>query len=121
MKNRLTPLSQKLRREMTKEERKLWYCFLRTYPVRFHRQYVIDHYIVDFYCHKARLIVELDGSQHFEPEKQMYDQTRTAVFLEKGMTVQRFSNLDVLQRFDSVCQTIDQQVRQIISEMECFT
>ena len=57
MKDKLTPLSQTLRRNMTPEERRLWYCFLKTYPVRFHRQYVIDQYIVDFYCHKAKLSV----------------------------------------------------------------
>ena len=111
MKDRLTPLSQKLRREMTKEERRLWYCFLKTYPVRFHRQFVIEQYIVDFYCHKAKLIVELDGSQHYEPQYQSADNQRTAVFQKNGMTVLRFSNLDVNQQFETVCRTIDLQVK----------
>ena len=113
MKDNLTPLSQKLRREMTKEERKLWYCFLKTYPVRFHRQYVIDHYIVDFYCHQAKLVIELDGSQHYDPQGQQADTQRTHVLNAHGLTVLRFSNSDVNQRFQQVCQAIDQQVRNI--------
>jgi len=111
MKNRLTPLSQKLRREMTKEERKLWYCFLKTYPVRFHRQYVVDSYIVDFYCHQANLVIELDGSQHYEPEKQRSDDNRTHVLQNFGLTVLRFSNSDINRQFAEVCEAIDLQVK----------
>ena len=74
---KLKPYAQKLRREMTKEERHLWYDFLRTYPVRFLRQKVIDWYIVDFYCHSARLIIELDGSQHYEAQGLLRDRIRT--------------------------------------------
>ncbi len=110
MKDKLTPLSQKLRREMTKEERKLWYCFLKTYPVRFHRQYVIGPYIVDFYCHKAKLVVELDGSQHFEPDAMQADEIRSAYLKQQGLTVLRFSNRDVNQQFEQVCQAIDLHV-----------
>ena len=111
MKDKLTPLSQKLRREMTKEERKLWYCFLKTYPIRFHRQYVIDNYIVDFYCHRAKLVIELDGSQHYDPEGQLADNQRTHVLKACGLTVLRFSNADINQWFSQVCEAIDQQVR----------
>ena len=111
MKDRLTPLSQKLRREMTKEERKLWYCFLKTYPIRFHRQYVIDRYIVDFYCHQAKLVIELDGSQHYEPEKQRSDDHRTHVLQKLGLTVLRFSNSDINRQFAEVCEAIDLQVK----------
>ena len=66
-----------LRRNMTKEERHLWYDFLRSYPVRFLRQKVIDNYIADFYCHEARLIIELDGSQHYEDKGLLKDKIRT--------------------------------------------
>ena len=111
MKDPLTPLAQKLRREMTKEERRLWYCFLKTYPIRFHRQFVIDHYIVDFYCHRAKLVVELDGSQHYDPEGQHADATRSAVLEDHGLKVLRFSNLDVNRRFSQVCEAIDLQVK----------
>ena len=89
--------SQRLRKEMTKEERHLWYDFLRSYPVQFKRQFPIDNYIVDFYCHQAKLVVELDGSQHYEPEKLEYDRRRTAFLEEKGLYVLRFSNLDVMR------------------------
>ena len=73
----LTQRAKILRKSMTKEERHLWYDFLRDYPLRFLRQKVIDQYIVDFYCHKARLIIELDGSQHFEEEGITKDKIRT--------------------------------------------
>ena len=103
--------SQRLRKEMTKEERHLWYDFLRSYPVQFKRQFPIDNYIVDFYCHKARLVAELDGSQHYEPEKLEYDRRRTAFLEEKGLYVLRFSNLDVMREFRGVCQAVDLAVQ----------
>jgi len=103
--------SQKLRREMTKEERHLWYDFLKSYPVQFKRQQPIGNYIVDFYCFKAKLVVELDGSQHYEPEEMEYDRKRTAFLKEKGLYVLRFSNLDVIRNFHSVCEVIDWTVQ----------
>ena len=75
---KLKPISQFLRKHATKEENLLWYNFLRLYKPQFRRQYVIGNYIVDFYCHRAKLVVELDGSQHCEPKKIEYDQARTA-------------------------------------------
>ena len=115
MKNPLTPYAQRLRREQTKEERKLWYEFLKTYPVRFHRQYVLDPYTVDFYCHKAKLVVELDGSQHYEHSGQERDAKRTADLNEMGLAVLRFSNLDVLHRYPGVCEAIDLAVKKAVS------
>ena len=73
----LTTNARTLRKNMTKEEKQLWYDFLKTYPVRFLRQKVIDNYIVDFYCHSARLIIELDGSQHYEEKGLLKDKIRT--------------------------------------------
>lgn len=102
----LTGLSQKLRREQTKEEALLWYRFLRRYPLRFRRQYVVGNYIVDFYCHGARLAVELDGSGHYEPAGQTHDAVRDTYLLEQGILVLRYSNLDVTQRFSGVCEEI---------------
>ncbi len=99
--------SQTLRRTMTKEENALWYRFLRKYPLQFRRQYVIGNYIVDFYCYQAKLIVELDGSQHCDPAGKLYDQKRTDYLEKQGYCVIRVSNLDVLQRFSSVCEWID--------------
>ena len=92
---------------MTKEESLLWCCFLCKYPLRFRRQYVIENYIVDFYCHQARLIVELDGSQHYDPEEAKKDQMRTAYLESQGLQVLRFTNLEVLQQFRYVCEAID--------------
>ena len=107
---RLTSNARTLRKNMTKEEYKLWNQFLRRYKPRFHRQYVIGNYIADFYCHKAKLVVELDGSQHFTPEEQEYDQKRS-IFLEaQGLKVVRFSNLDILRRFREVCEEIHRLV-----------
>ena len=108
--NNLTELARKLRKNQTKEEALLWYKFLSKYPVRFHRQYVIGDYIVDFYCHEAKLVVELDGSQHYDPQEIEKDQKRTAYLESLGLQVLRFTNLDVLQRFDAVCQTIDSKI-----------
>ena len=96
---------------MTKEERKLCYEFLRTYPVRFRRQEIIGNYIADFYCSKAALIIELDGSQHYEESGILYDEERTAFFKREGLHVLRFSNLDVVRNFSGVCEAIDLEVR----------
>ena len=103
--------SQELRKQMTKEERRLWYDFLKTYPVQFKRQYSIGLYFADFYCYKAKLIVELDGSQHCEPAAVEYDKIRTAYLQKQGFLVMRFSNLDVMTKFRAVCDTIDTAVK----------
>ena len=103
--------SQELRRQMTKEERHLWYDFLKTYPVQFKRQYSIGAYIVDFYCFHARLIIELDGSQHYEPEVMEYDRMRSEYLQKQGFLVLRFSNSDVMTQFRAVCETIDTAVK----------
>ena len=107
----LTELSRTLRKNATKEENLLWFRFLRKYPVRFHRQYVIENYIVDFYCHKAKLVVELDGSQHCDPDEMEYDRKRTKYLHSQGLEVLRFSNLDVMRQFQSVCEEIDNAVK----------
>ena len=108
----LTKRSQELRKAQTKEEARLWYQFLCRYPLRSHRQYVIGNYIVDFYCHKAKLVVELDGSQHCEPDEIEYDRKRTAYLQSQGLEVVRFSNLDVIRRFRPVCEAIDMDVKE---------
>lgn len=112
---KLKPISQLLRKHATKEENLLWYNFLRLYKPQFRRQYVIGNYIVDFYCHRAKLVVELDGSQHCEPKKIEYDQARTAYLESQGLCVLRLSNLDVVQKFGNVCEYIDRSVKSRIS------
>lgn len=100
---------------MTREERHLWYDFLRSYPVRFLRQKVIDQYIADFYCHDARLVIELDGSQHYEPSGLIKDAVRTERMESRVLTVLRIPNNAVNQNFRGVCEYIDEVVRERIS------
>ena len=107
---KITPLARQLRADMTKEERRLWQYCLRNCPVKFYRQRVIGNYIVDFYSAAAKLVIELDGSQHYEPEEQKKDAERTAYLNSCGLEVLRFSNLDVLQRFESVCEVIYEKI-----------
>ena len=105
--SKLTPRAQYLRKNMTKEERRLWYEYLHSYPLRFRRQVTCGNYILDFYCAAAKLAIELDGSQHYSPDEQQYDQERTAYLNSIGIEVLRFSNLDVLRNLSGVCQAID--------------
>ena len=95
---------------MTPWERKLWYCFLKTYPVRFQRQKRIDSYIVDFFCAKASLILELDGGGHYDPQTQKKDEERTINLESYGYKVIRFCNRDIDKNFYSVCTVIDREV-----------
>ena len=107
----LTPMAKNLRKNMTKEERRLWYGFLREYPVRVLRQKVIGQYIVDFYCRKANLVIELDGSQHYDPEGQEKDRIRTQSIEKYGLVVLRIPNNEVNRNFEGVCQWIDMQIK----------
>ena len=108
---KLTGNARSLRKQMTKEEAHLWYQFLCRYKPRFHRQYVIGNYIADYCCHKAKIVVELDGSQHYDPRKKDHDQKRTEYLRSQGLEVLRFSNLDVMRRFRRVCEAIDMAVK----------
>ena len=105
------PLAKTLRKNATAQERHLWYAFLSKYQPRFQRQKAIGNYIADFYCHKARLIIELDGSQHFSDEGMAKDAFRTGQLEDYGLKIIRFTNTDIDQRFDSVCEYIDYIVK----------
>ena len=111
----LTSNAKMLRKAMTKEERHLWYDFLKTYPVRFYRQRVLDRYIVDFYCSGAKLVIELDGSQHYMPENQQKDSIRTAFLERNGLKVVRIPNSAVMENFQGVCDYIDQIIQNRIT------
>ncbi len=113
----LVPFARELRKNMTKEERHLWYDFLRSYPVKFLRQKILGRYIVDFYCAKAKLVIELDGSQHYEPDAVQMDLARTEFLQGYGLTVVRFSNYDINKNFRGVCEYIDNYVRQSLSHL----
>ena len=104
--SKLSGNAKALRRNMTKEERHLWYDFLKGLPVMVHRQKVIGNYIVDFYIAEAKLVIELDGSQHFEDVGKKADAVRDAYLNSVGLTVLRYSNADVNQRFRGVCEDI---------------
>ena len=108
----LVPLARALRKTMTKEERRLWYDFLRDYPVRFSRQKVLGRYIADFYSAEAKLIIELDGSQHYEDENIRKDARRTEFLEAYGLRIIRVANNDITENFDGVCDYIDAVVRE---------
>lgn len=110
----LIPRAKELRKNATPQENELWYKFLRNYPIRFQRQKTIGQFIVDFYCHGAKLAIELDGSQHFTPEGITHDEARTAAIETVGVTVLRFTNRDIDREFQAVCIKIDAVVRERI-------
>ena len=113
----LVPLAKQLRKEMTKEERHLWYDFLRSYPVRFSRQKVLGKYIADFYSAEAKLVIELDGSQHYEDRNIKEDVERTAFLDDYGLTIIRIPNNEVSRNFLGACEYIDAAVRQSLSQL----
>ena len=103
---KLTSNTKRLRREMTKEERHLWYDFLKQLPVTIHRQKILGNFIVDFYIASCKIVIEVDGSQHYENNHQEKDLQRDAELIRMGCTVLRYSNADINQRFQSVCDDI---------------
>ena len=115
----LTPNAKALRRDMTPEEKHLWYDFLRTYAARFQRQKVLGRYIADFYCAEAKLVVEVDGSEHDEPEAKRYDRRRTAFLArEFGLEVLRFNDAEITRHFNEVCETIHVVVQRRLQERQ---
>ena len=101
------PLARKLRKNMTPWERKLWYEYLSQYPLRFQRQKAIGDYIVDFYCAKAQLVIELDGGGHYDDKQILADQQRTKALEAMGLRIIRICNLDIDKNFMGVCEFID--------------
>ena len=104
--------ANRLRKEMTPWERKLWYMFLKEYPIRFQRQKCIDAFIADFYCFRAKLVIELDGGGHYNPESTWKDAQRTKILENYGLKVIRFCNTDIDKNFYGVCTVIDMEVKQ---------
>ena len=101
-----------LRKDMTKQEKHLWYDFLKNYPIRWYKQRIIGNFIVDFYCSQAKLVIELDGSQHYEYNAMEYDEWRTKIINIYDIEVIRFSNYDVDTNFEGVCFEIDRVVKE---------
>ncbi len=114
--NNLLENARKLRREMTCQEKHLWYDFLRSYPIKIYKQRIIGNYIADFYCASAKLIIELDGSQHFTEDGIKSDQVRDKFMNDLGLTVIRFTNRDIDKNFRNVCNQIDSIIKEIIND-----
>jgi very-short-patch-repair endonuclease len=114
-KNSLTLNAQNLRNNATKEENRLWYEYLHNYKFRFNRQKIIGCYIADFYCRKVKLIIEIDGSQHYDAKQEAYDTKRTEYFNNLGIKVIRFTNMDIMNNIEGVCEVIDLTVTELSS------
>ena len=109
--------ARSLRKNMTKEERHLWYDFLRGYDIRFLRQKILGKYIADFYCPQAKIVIELDGSQHYKPMGLAQDTERTAYLAQYDIIILRIPNNEVMNNFRGVCEFIDLQVKQSLSQL----
>ena len=105
-----------LRKNMTEQEKQLWYHFLQKYPLNFQRQKAIDNFIADFYCAKIGLVIELDGSQHYSKDGKAYDNFRTEKLNKFGITALRISNCDIDKHFDNACAYIDNLARKLATE-----
>ncbi|MCR5041404.1 MAG: DUF559 domain-containing protein [Clostridia bacterium] len=117
-KSELIARAKDLRKQATPQENHLWYDYLSDYPVRFQRQKTIGGYIVDFYCHAAKLVIEVDGIQHTSDEAKAYDSKRTRFLEGLGLSVLRFSNDEILETFSSACETINRTVQEKIGEVD---
>ena len=108
----LTPKAQALRRDPTPAERKLWFEFLSTHSLKFTRQKPLGRYIADFYCARLLLIIEVDGDSHFTAVGMRRDRSRTESLELQGMRILRFTNADVMERFEAVCDAIERAVNE---------
>ena len=117
---KLITTAKVLRKNATPWEQKLWYEFLRKYPVRFQRGKPIDKYIVDFYCAQAKLVVELDGGSHYTSEQIMHDSKRTEILKSYGLTVIRLCNTDVVNKFYETCTVIDETVKSSLPQSPSY-
>ncbi len=113
---KLTENAKELRKNITKEEKHLWYDFLKSYPVRFLRQKVIDDYIADFYCHRARLVTEFEGSQHYTDDGLLKDKIRTEHIEKRSLTVIRIPNGEINHNFEGICRFIDESVKESLRQ-----
>ena len=115
--SKLLSVAKILRRNMTRQEKHLWYDFLRYYPVKIYKQRIIDNFIADFYCHKARVVIELDGSQHYTNQGKVHDEKRSEVFERYGISVLRFSNKDIDDHFEGVCRMVDKVITERLESL----
>ena len=109
--NDLLDNAKQLRKNMTPQEKRLWFEFLKEYPIKIYKQRIVDEYIVDFYCHKAKVAIEIDGYTHYTPDGKHSDRLRTNDLQCYGIEVIRFSNGEVDSQFESVCKQIDEFIK----------
>ena len=109
--SKLKLLARQLRNDMTVEERKLWYEYLRNCGARFLRQKIIGNYIVDFYCPSKNIVIEIDGGQHFEPDALEKDKVRDEYLKMLGLIVLRYNNLEIRNHFEGVCLDIENNIK----------
>ncbi len=109
--NSLIKKAKTLRKEMTPHERKLWYMFLKNYPVKIYKQRIIGDYIVDFYCAGAKVVIELDGSQHYDNKDLIYDSKRDHFLESLGLKVYRIPNSEINDHFRGVCEELDRIIQ----------
>lgn len=114
----LKETSRKLRKEMTPQERHLWFVFLKNHPFKFVRQRPIYKFVADFYCSKAKLVIEIDGSQHYTQEGMDYDKLRSDIINIYGIKVIRFSNYDIDKNFEGVCEEINKVIDEQLSAID---
>lgn len=110
--SKLKENARNLRKNMTRQEKHLWYDYLKNSPVKWYKQRTVAQYIVDFYCHKARLVIELDGSQHYTEDGEEYDEIRTEILEQYQLEVLRFPNAEIDRNFEGVCCLIEEKVRE---------
>ena len=103
--------ARELRRSMTPQERKLWYCFLKEYPVKIYKQKIIGPFIVEFYCHAAQLVIELDGPVHHNGAASARDDERTALLMSRGLKILHIENEEIDFRFQTACQLIHEEIQ----------
>ena len=108
----LIPIARNLRKNMTKQEFYLWFYFLKAYPIRLQRQKVIENFIVDFYCHRAALVIEIDGGQHYSEKNILYDEVRTQKLEQYNLKVLRYTNMEIDNHLKEVCSSIDINIKE---------
>lgn len=109
---KLKSRTNELRKNMTQQEWNLWYFYLRNHRLKWYRQRIIDRFIVDFYCHAAKLVIEIDGKQHYTDQGIVYDTERTQVLQVYGLKVLRYTNQQLVDNFQEVCWDIERNLQQ---------
>lgn len=117
---KLKSRADELRKNMTQQEWNLWYFYLRNHRLKWYRQRIIDRFIVDFYCHAAKLVIEIDGKQHYTEQGIVYDTERTQVLQGYGLKVLRYTNQQLVDNFQEICWDIERNLLTMTTQSENF-